>query len=261
MIWVGLPAYNETHKIKHLLIDIHRTLTREGKEYKIVVYDDGSTDNTVSEVLSMREKGVNLHLVDGKKNKGLGYALAYLIGYCAEESSLLDTIIIMDADATHNPEHIHRMIGYIKDGFDMVIASRYTPYSRTIGVKLYRKFLSNAANLMMRLLFPVKGSSDYSCAYRAYTAKILKLAKAVYKDRLIEEHGFACMAELLIKLRKLGIIACEVPLILRYDKKAGPTKMNVISNILRTLGMIVKLCFLPKSLYANLDELKEKYSI
>ena len=51
------------------------------------------------------------------------------------------------------------------------------------------------ANLTFKLFFPIKGVFDYPCGYRAYTAKILKLAKAVYKDKLIEEYGFACMAE------------------------------------------------------------------
>jgi dolichol-phosphate mannosyltransferase len=261
MIWIGLPAYNEAHKIKHLLIDIHRTLSREKKEYAIVVYDDGSSDGTPREARSIGDKGVNIRLIEGRENKGLGYALSFLIDYCARESSLLDTVIIMDADATHNPEHIHRMLGFIKDGFDVVIASRYTPYSRAIGVRLYRQLLSKAANLMLKILFPIKGASDYSCAYRAYTARILKSAKALYGDKLVEEHGFACMAELLIKLRRLGIMACEVPLILRYDRKAGATKMNVIGNILRTFVLIARSIFLPGIPQGTLKELKEKYGI
>ena len=221
-------------------MDIDKSLKRGIDDYKIIVYDDGSSDETVSKVLAMRDEGIKIHLIRAEENKGLGYALSYLIGYCAEQSSLDDTIIVMDADATHNVEHIHRMLGYIKDGFDVVIASRYTPYSRIRGLKLSRRFLSNVANLMFKLLFPIKGVFDYSCSYRSYTAKILKLAKDIYKDKLIEELGFSCMAELLIKLRGLDIIACEVPLILRYDRKAGPTKMDVAANISRTLKLMLK---------------------
>lgn len=261
MIRVGLPAYNESHRIKNLLLDIHRSLQRESAEYEIVVYDDGSRDDTVTQALSMREEGVKIHLIEGKENRGLGYALCYLIDHSARISSPEDTIIIMDADATHNPEHIHRMLGYIKDGFDVVIASRYTPYSRMRGLGLKRRFLSNVANFLLRILFPIKGVSDYSCSYRAYTAKILKLAKAVYKERLIEEKGFACMAELLIKLRRLGIIACGIPLILRYDKKAGETKMDVIRTTLSTISLILKSFFLPGLPAKKLEKLREEYNI
>ncbi len=261
MIWVGLPAYNEARNIRELLMDIHKSLTKINEEYKIIVYDDGSLDNTVSNVLSTAAQGIKVHLIKGVNNKGLGHVLFSLLGYCINVSSLDDVIVIMDADFTHNPRHMHRMLSYIYDGFDIVIASRYTPYSRIRGVKLYRQFLSNMANLLFKLFFPIKGVLDYPCSYRAYTAKILKLAKEVYNDKLIEERGFACMAEFLIKLSRLGIIACEAPLILRYDKKAGPTKMRIFENILNTLRLILKLSFSSRLSRKELNCLKEKYRI
>lgn len=261
MILIGLPAYNEAGRIEKLLGDISRSFDRGHDDYLVVVYDDGSSDETASKVLSMRDKGIKAELISGGENRGLGYALSYLVDYFAKVSSLDDAVIIMDADATHNPAHIHRMLNYIQDGFDVVVASRYTPYSRTRGLRLKRRILSNAANLIFRVLFPIKGVSDYSCSYRAYTAKILKLAKEAYGDRLIEERSFACMAELLIKLRKLDIILCEVPLILRYDRKAGPTKMRVASNIMSTFKLILKSLFLPGQALRRLEKLKEKYQI
>jgi len=260
MIWVGLPAYNESCRINNLLMDAHKSLCSVRDGYKIVVYDDGSTDNTISNVLMARDTGVNVQLIKGKTNKGLGYGLFRLINYCADKSSLGDTIIIMDADATHNAEHIHRMLSYIKDGFDVVIASRYTRYSRTRGLRFGRRILSSIGNYLFSALFPIKGVLDYSCAYRAYTAKILKLAKDIYKDNLIEELGFSCMAEFLLKLRKLDILACEVPLILRYDKKAGPTKMNIISNISGSLNLALRMLFLAKPPQNELEKLREKYN-
>lgn len=261
MIIVGLPAYNESHRISSLITDIDKSLKRENLEYNIVVYDDGSSDDTAAKVSALIEQGIKARLIKGVQNKGLGYALSSLIEYAVSISSLEDVVIIMDADATHNPAHIHRMIGYTHDGFDVVVASRYMAYSRIRGLKFYRQILSNTANLIFRLIFPIKGVRDYSCSYRAYTAKILKLAKDIYKDKLIEEHGFACMAEFLLKLRRLDIIACEVPLILRYDKKAGPTKMRIIANIFRTMGLILRSMFLPKLSYEEIDRLRGKYKI
>jgi len=261
MIWVGLPAYNEAERIVHLLENIDKSLSRENKDYKIIVYDDGSSDDTVSKVLSVSERGIKAELIKGVENKGLGYALSYLLEHCIDKASLEDVIITMDADATHNPEHIHRMLSYIKDGFDVVIASRYTPYSRIRGLSFCRQVLSNIGNLIFRLLFPIKGVKDYSCAYRAYSAKTLKLAKDIYKAELIKEHGFSCMAELLIKLRQLDIIACEVPLILRYDRKFGSSKMNIPANILKTLKMILKLLFSGKAPFKGLQEHKKRYNL
>jgi len=261
MVIIGLPAYNETHRISGLIVDIDKSLKREALEYKIIVYDDGSSDDTVSKVKALSNQGMNVHLIEGVQNKGLGYALSSLIEYSVSNSSLEDVVIIMDADATHNPEHINRMISYIHDGFDVVVASRYTAYSRIRGLKLYRQLLSNSANFMFRLMFPIRGVKDYSCSYRAYTAKILKMAKDVYKDKLIEEHGFACMAEFLIKLRKLDIIACEVPLILRYDKKSGPSKMCIIANIFRTTGLILRSLWLAELSHEQTERLRGRYKI
>ncbi len=246
MIWVGLPAYNEAGKISELLIDIHKSLKGGNDEYIIVVYDDGSSDDTASQVLAVRNQGVNVHLIDGEVNKGLGCAFSYLIDYFVDKTSLEDTIVIMDADATHHPGHIHRMLSYIQDSFDLVIASRYTPYSRIRGVTFNRRLFSDLGSFIFKVLFPIEGVSDYTCGYRAYTAKVLKMAKHTYGDKLIEEHGFACMAELLLKIRRLGVVFCEVPLILRYDNKSGGSKMNVGKTILRTVRLIVKSFFLPK---------------
>lgn len=261
MIRIGLPAYNEAGRIEKLLSDISKSFERGVDQYLVTVYDDGSNDETASKVLSMRDKGIKLELIPGGQNKGLGHALCYLVDYFVKASSLDDTVIIMDADATHNPAHIHRMLNFIQDGFDVVIASRYTPYSRIRGLSIKRRILSDAANLIFRVLFPAKGVADYSCSYRAYTAKILKLAKEAYGDCLIEERSFACMAELLIKLRSLDIIICEVPLILRYDRKSGPTKMRVASNIISSFKLVIKSLFLSAPDRARLDKLKEKYQI
>jgi len=261
MIWIGLPAYNEEYRIKGLLCDIDKSLSSNPGGYTVVVYDDGSGDGTISQISAARAGGVKVDLVEGGVNKGLGHALSCLIEHCGRNSSAGDIIIIMDADATHNPEHIHRMIGYIRDGFDVVIASRYTHYSRIRGLSWHRRMMSKCANLIFKILFPIRGVADYSCAYRAYTAQILKLAADVYGRDLIEERGFACMAEFLVKLRRLEIIACEVPLILRYDKKAGASKMNVPATVIRTFKMISKFLFMPAIRSEELEKLKEKYGV
>lgn len=261
MIWVGLPAYNEAGGIKDLLTNLKKTLERRGLRYKIVVYDDGSSDSTVSEVLLMRNEGVDVRLIEGKNNKGLGHALYNLIEYCTDASDPQDTVIIMDADNTHNPEHIYQMFNHLQYGFDVVIASRYTPYSRIVGVNPYRQFLSKTASIVFKIMFPIRGVLDYSCSYRAYAAKTLKMAKELYGNALIEERSFACMAEFLIKLRRLRILACEVPLILRYDRKLGSSKMEIAFTIIRTFRVISKLLFLPRIPWKKLEALREKYKI
>jgi len=97
-----------------------------------------------------------------------------------------------------------------------------------------------AASLLFRALFPIPGVRDYTCGYRAYRGAILQRAFATYRDQFIEESGFTCMAEILIKLRRLSVRAGEVPLILRYDLKSGTTKMKVTRTITRYWVLIAK---------------------
>ena len=93
---------------------------------------------------------------------------------------------------------------------------------------------------MFRLFIPIKGVRDFTCGFRAYKVEMLNTVNAKYGDKLIEEQGFACMAEIIIKMGKTGAIIHEMPMILRYDRKIGDSKMNVSKTIKQTLKLIAK---------------------
>ena len=125
------------------------------------------------------------------------------------------------------------MVTLIQAGKDVVIASRYADGGKEVGLSHARHIFSGGASFLLRLFFPIPGARDYTCGYRAYRVELLQRAFRVYGPELIEERGFTCMAELLIKLGKLGARLGEVPLILRYDLKSGPSKMKVMATIAR----------------------------
>lgn len=241
-ILVNLPVYNESGSIEELLLRIKNIMEFRKLKYKVVLYDDGSSDNSISVINRLKDK-MPIMVLEGKRNKGLGVAMAKLIKNSIDIGSEEDIAVVMDADNTHNPEYIFKMIEKIRDGFDIVIASRYQAESRIVGVNTLRQVLSKIASLMMKMVFPIKGARDYTCGYRAYNMQILKEADRAYGDKLIEETGFACMAELLIKLSRLNILVTEVPLILRYDHKIGQSKMQIGKTIMNTLKILVKLLF------------------
>jgi dolichol-phosphate mannosyltransferase len=101
-----------------------------------------------------------------------------------------------------------------------------------------RRFASRAASLLMRALFPTPGVSDYTCGYRAYRAEALQQAYGQYGDTLVDQDGFQCMVDILLKLRKLPLIFGEVPLILRYDLKRGQSKMRMMKTSVNTLALL-----------------------
>jgi len=244
MIYVLLPVYNEEKNINVLIDKIRTGLTWAKQEYKIVAYDDGSSDSSKARLEAKAASGVPLVILGEKDNRGLGYGLQILLRYVVDQSKnpAEDIAVILDADNSHNPEHISsHMINKIRDGFDLVIASRYLKDSRVVGVSPFRVMLSYAASILMQALFPIKGVKDYTCGYRAYRVEILKKAFAIFGDKLITERSFACMAELLIKLGKMELLAVEIPLLLRYDQKLGASKMDILKTVRRTLKLIIQL--------------------
>lgn len=241
-ILVNLPVYNEAGSIEQLLYRVKSIMEFRKLDYKVVLYDDGSTDDSVAIIMRLKEK-MPILVIEGQKNKGLGVALSELIKKSIEIGKNEDIVVVMDSDNTHNPEYVFKMLEKIRDGFDIVIASRYQPESRLMGVNLSRQLLSNVASCIMKTVFPIKGARDYTSGYRAYNMYVLKLAQRFYGEKLIEETGFACMAELLIKLDRFKPLVTEVPLILRYDHKIGGSKMQVLRTIVNTFKVLFKLRF------------------
>lgn len=240
-IYMLLPAYNEGEAINPLLNRIKTSIESRGFVYEVIVYNDGSTDNTL-DILKQNRYRVPLKIIGKEQNEGLGFAFFGLLKEVLKLSTNENDIaIVLDSDNTHNPEHIYQMVNKIRDGFDVVIASRYLKNSRVVGVVPLRKFLSKCASWLMRVLFPIKGVEDYTCGYRAYGMACLRKAFEKFDYKLIEEKGFAGMTELLIKLRKINVLAVEIPIILRYDQKGGKSKMDVMKTIKRTLLMILRL--------------------
>jgi dolichol-phosphate mannosyltransferase len=146
----------------------------------------------------------------------------------------------MDADDTHAPGLILRMVRMITEGHDVVIASRYRPGARTVGVPWPRRLLSRAGSLLFRVFLPIDGVRDFTCGYRAYRAEVIQRALAEHGARLVDQDGFQCMVDLLLKLRGRGLVFGEVPVVLRYDLKQGASKMKVARTAASTLALLVR---------------------
>jgi dolichol-phosphate mannosyltransferase len=132
------------------------------------------------------------------------------------------------------------MVRMISEGYDVVIASRYREGSRTIGVPVLRRALSRGASWLFRAVFPIQGVRDYTCGYRAYRAGVVRSAIARYGEEFLDQDGFQCMVDILLKLRPMHLVFGEVPFILRYDYKEGGSKMNVSKTVRDTLGLMWK---------------------
>ncbi|MDR1582748.1 MAG: glycosyltransferase [Prevotellaceae bacterium] len=242
-LYIVLPAYNEEESIGKLLDRIEFYLLDSSIDnYEILVVNDGSKDRT-AEILAEYAKKIPLHVLTHEVNKGLGQTVRDGLKAASEAADDNDIIITMDADDTHTPGLIYRMVNTMREGYDVVIASRYQKGARVYGLSLYREMLSFIASWIFRIMLPIKGVRDFTCGYRAYRASVLKSAFAKWGDKFIDQEGFQAMVDIILRLRKMNVIFGEVPFILRYDMKQGTSKMNVKSTILKTLILIFKRRF------------------
>lgn len=244
-IFVVLPAYNEENNIKRLIEKLIFYLVDASlDDFLIVVVNDGSKDKT-GEILSSLPEDYPVKIITHEVNKGLGKAIQTGLSYVVNNAQDHDILITMDADDSHTPGLIYRMVSTIREGYDVIIASRYRRGSRIYGLSLFREVLSIFASLLLRVLFPTKGVRDFTCGYRAYRVSILRKAFEHYGDGFVNQTGFQVMIDILLKLRKMKFIFGEVPFILRYDLKEGISKMNVKKTIINTLKLLWKHKFNP----------------
>ncbi len=238
-IFVVLPAYNEAENIAPIFEGLRR-IARDtyNLELAVVLVDDGSTDDTV-EVASRSGNGLALEILRNESNLGLAATFIRGLEHATRSAGEDDIVVCMDADNTHVPGSVLSMMRNIAEGRDVVIASRYQPGSVTRGVPPVRRVLSRGMSLLFRTAFPIPGVRDYSCGYRAYRASILKQLFDREGDVLLASDGFSCMVRILLKLHKQGAICGEVPMVLRYDEKAGASKMAVGRTVVRTLAVLL----------------------
>ena len=241
-VYIVLPAYNEEANMPRLLDSLRDAMDDSGARYQVIVVDDGSRDRTGTIVEEFAGQ-MPVQLIRHHVNQGLGATIRDGLLAAVARAGDRDVIITMDADDTHTPGLIVRMTRMISEGYDVVIASRYQPGSRVYGVPFLRRVMSDLASLLMRVVFPTRGVRDFTCGYRAYRASSLRAALSRYGDEFVNQEGFQCMVDILLKLRSLDLVFGEVPLLLRYDRKAGESKMKVWRTARQTLRLLFERRF------------------
>ena len=238
-ILIVLPAYNEEESIVDLLININYIANIYHLPLSVLIVNDGSNDQTV-ELARAVKLTIALHIIDNQINEGLGKVLREGLAYAS--NNLNDSDIVIHRRRHSFPTRrssdlglIPAMVNQINKGSDIVIASIYRQGSRVYGLSYFRKMTSFIAGSLFLIFAPIKGVRDYTCGYRAYRAKILKNGFSLFREKFIEESGFSCMVEILLKLNSMKPIIHEVPMILRYDQKKGNSKMKIWPTIKKTL--------------------------
>lgn len=211
---IVIPTYNEKENIRKLI----QAIFGISRDMTIIVVDDNSPDKTGEIVDSLKKKYPNLQIIHRTKKNGRG-------GACIEgfESALkqgFEYIFEMDADFSHDPQDIPRLLNKIQDGYDMVIGSRYLKTSKILNWGLKRTIFSKFANIYARIILGIP-ISDYTNGYRCYIASALK---AIEFDK-IEASGYIVLSEMSYQLHKKGFRIGEIPITF-VNRRRGASNLS-----------------------------------
>lgn len=238
-IHVLLPAYNEEGSLPPLLDRLRDASAAWEQPVSVWVVDDGSRDGTADAARAPRV-GLDVTLISHPVNMGLGQAVHSAIRASVAEAGDDDVVVVMDADDTHDVQLIPELERAIRNGADLAIASRFVSGGDDSTAPRFRRLLSRGAAVLFRVALPLDGVRDFTSGYRAYRVSLLRRAAGHYGERLVEEKGFACMVELLLKLRYCRPVVVEVPLLLRYDRKQGESKLRLGRTIVQYVRLLLR---------------------
>jgi glycosyltransferase involved in cell wall biosynthesis len=158
-----IPAYNESQNLSELIPVVTDVLVKTGREYEIILIDDGSTDDTVQVVNEMIRTDAHIKMVEMLTNSGKANALQ--VGFHLAKG---DIVITMDGDLQDDPLEIPRFVEQIENGYDLVAGwkkVRKDPLEKTLPSRLFNKVTSVMVGLSLH---------DYNCGFKAYKRTALK---------------------------------------------------------------------------------------
>ncbi len=220
---VIIPTYNEIENI-HSIIE---AVLRQGPHYSVLIVDDNSPDGTGDVVKILKEKETRLHLIQRPGKMGLG--TAYIAGFRYGIANRFDFIFEMDADFSHNPDDLNRLLNACKTGADVAIGSRYVRGGNIRNWSKDRLMLSYGASLYVRSVtwLPV---SDPTAGFICYKRKVLENLD-LDKIKFI---GYTFQIEMKYYAHSKGFVLKEVPITF-VDREKGNSKMhaNIVSEAIK----------------------------
>ena len=218
---VVIPTYNERKNLGPLLEALQEQFAGMDRDMHVLVVDDDSPDGTAQVVKEAQRSWGNVHLLTGER-RGLGVAYARGIRYALDELAA-DAVVQMDADFSHNPADVPRLVAALDSGADFVIGSRYVKGGHASAEwGTVRRGISSMANLGARFIAGLYRVHDCTNGFRAIKSGVLRgvdLGAALPR-------GYAILTYLLYQAVSSGARVREVPV--TFSKRAeGESKLRL----------------------------------
>lgn len=227
-ILVFTATYNEKENINNLINEIFNI----SKEVDILVIDDNSPDETWKILKEISEKNQKFFFI--KRDKKLGLNTAHQMAYDYAISHNYKKLITMDADFSHDPKEIPKIIDLLKK-HHFVIGSRYSKGGKN-SQPIMRYLLSFIGNKLIKYTLNIN-INEFTTSYRGFNLE--KLSQFNLKE--IKGQGYSFFMETVVALYRLGFDCKEFPIVFK-DRKFGKSKIPKI-EIIRTFKNLIYLIF------------------
>jgi dolichol-phosphate mannosyltransferase len=211
---VVIPTYNEAVNVGKIL-----KKTLEDIDGDILVVDDNSADPT-RDIVKGYFDTKRVFMLERPSKLGLG--TAYISGFQWGLQRRYELFFEMDADNSHNPASLPSFVEKIREGYDIVVGSRYLNHTiSVVGWDFHRLLMSKFGNWYASTLLGIKQFTDLTSGYRCYTSKAL----AAIRLERIKSNGYAFQIEMVYRGYKTGLNVAEIPIIF-YERGGGGSKMS-----------------------------------
>ena len=209
-----IPTYNEIESLPRTL----DRLRAVAPATDVLVVDDNSPDGTGAAADTVAAADSAVHVLHRQGKEGLG--AAYIAGFRWGLDAGYDVLVEMDADGSHQPEELQRLLDALDRGADMVKGSRWIRGGKVVNWPLHRKLLSLGGSLYSRILLGVR-VKDITGGFNAFRAETLKKIDL----ESVESVGYCFQVDLTWKTLKAGLDVREVPITF-VEREFGDSKMS-----------------------------------
>jgi dolichol-phosphate mannosyltransferase len=213
-VWVILPTYNEAENLERIVGDVLEHLP---ESRRVLIVDDNSPDGTgeIADRLAAADESIGV--LHRERKEGLGPA--YLAGFRVALDGGAERIIEMDADFSHDPSYLPRLIEATERA-DLAIGSRYVPGGGITDWGPTRRLISRGGSAYARaaLGLPVR---DLTGGFKCFRRIVLE---TIHLDT-IEARGYAFQVETTYRAIRAGFRVVEVPIVFK-DRTDGTSKMS-----------------------------------
>jgi dolichol-phosphate mannosyltransferase len=217
--WLILPTYDERENLERIVRAVLPVLERSRCDgHRVLVVDDNSPDGTGAIADRLAAEIDAVEVLHRPRPQGLGPA--YLAGFAHALAHGAGVVLEMDADFSHDPADVERLIAAVADGADLALGSRYVPGGGVSDWGRARRFISRGGSWYARAVLGLR-IRDLTGGFKCFRREVLETIDLAS----VRSRGYAFQVELTNRAVRAGFRVVEIPIVFR-ERRLGRSKMS-----------------------------------